>query len=305
MWNFLPPAFKCYLGMLLICGLGISAPANATSDVELRAEVDDLISELNAKFGLNVLTKVSTECGLRVDGPFGESDRYEIEFCDREIAYFAGLPDQERPVEGLLTIIAHEYAHVLLDLDISDDAILLREASSKAIVRQIIQARAADPAFSKQMLEAYEWGIADNEGGKENLSEGQKISLGVTALLMLGAHENVDVLGVKLLHLVGRSPNTEVMKHLSGLGEDSDDFLVTMGLARSRSMRVGDQQALMSWGNYHCWGDVTSEGYVPTLRAVMAREGHSSLLAPFAQACGPKQVEASFQDLLDRYFPDI
>lgn len=246
--------------------------------------MDVLIGELNTKFGLNVVAKASTECGFRIDGPFGAADRYEIEFCDREIAYFAGPPAQERPAEGLLTIIAHEYAHVLLDLDISEDAILLREASSKAIVRQIIHARAADPAFSKKMLELYEWGIAGNEAGEENLSGSQKISLGVTALLMLGAHENVDVLGVMLLHLVGRTPHPEVMMHLPGIYEDGDDSLVKMGLARSLAMRVGDQEALMSWGNYHCWGDVTSEGYA---------------------TCGLQQAEASFQDLLDRYLPNI
>jgi hypothetical protein len=66
-------------------------------------------------------------------------------------------------------------------------------------------------------------------------------------------------------------------------------------------MRVGDQQALRSWGNYHCWGDVTSESYAPTFRAVMAREGHLALLAPITQTCGLKQAEASFQDILDRY----
>lgn len=234
--------------------LVLSFSAFSANRQQLDLEVESLVNQLNTRFGLLVKVRLSEDCGFSAHDQNDENlpVMYFIQYCDKDINYFTKLPDHEKPVEGLLSIIAHEYAHFLLDFDISEEAgeATLQEAGlvSEELVKEV-QQQPENLAKLKKILTKWE----EDEGESEDTrSEEEKLVEAVDFILMLGTHENVDSLSMKLLALVGQKADPEVMRHLPLIMNEDNAEIQDMISARIEVLKTAAGEGLSHWSNFSC-----------------------------------------------------
>jgi hypothetical protein len=195
----------------------------------------------------------------------------------------------------LLTIISHEYAHFLLDWDISPEA---EEVNSDFLwddAAETIYSKIKDDKKIKaqilKVMEASETEISDEEKIKENIVQ----------FLMFGDHVNNDALGVKLMLLPGRTPNLATMNLLPYMS-DSRRTLPSIIKERTNVLTQSMKDGLLGWSNLVCIGPGRNlSGSNQVLKQYLADNGHNSLLESINQECSLESVSEMFFVLLDRY----
>lgn len=263
------------------------------AQANLEKELLSFVSRLNEKFSLDVELKKVYRCG------FSSGSDHSISYCQRNIDFFRSLGSDKKSLESILTIIAHEYAHILLNYTMSSSAEKALEdslAESTEAIYRYIQFNARRRAQIGRFIEA-------NFSSEEQDQEA-KVKEAILKILLLGDHENMDSMGAKIMIIVGSSPRPEVMDLFPQITGNNQPHIFDLVKARKEVLRKSTEEHLNSWNNYTCVGagrDFTDSNIA--LKKVLAQNGFNAILNKLNNGCSTDDVLKTFLDILDRYYP--
>lgn len=287
------------LSMLLL-GITLTTSLPASNIHSLELEINQFVSRLNSKFDLDVTIRKVQRCGFS-SHQNEDNGIFEIRFCNKDLKFFNDLPSSENPVSSLLTIIAHEYAHFLLDYDYSDDAIRVFEDSLEKNANEILRAIRNNEGLLRKLKAIYS--KLETESRRGDIPEDEKYLRAIYHVLLLASHENVDSLGIKLMHLINYKSNPQVMKYFPALIGMSGPLIEDMVQTRTFVLKISEEDSLVSWSNYQCIAQGTERtDYGPKLKKVFSEAGYTSLLSLFNQPCPADQINKTFYRLLNNYY---
>jgi len=270
--------------------------SNVFSDTasSLVQDAETFVNQLNFIFKIQVKLKEVPKCGFSTKEPVNGVNY--IYFCRKDIEFFEELQVKERPVDSLLTIIAHEYSHFLLDWDLSSDAIDTRS--------DFLYDQAAESIFHK---------IRDNEDIKvrllkftrsssENESESsydEKLKDAIVSFLLFGDHANNDGFGAKLMLMASKTPNPNVMTFYPDLGQK-------VLKERAGVIEQSTKDGLKSWSNYLCIGPGRNlSGSNLILNRYLDQNNLNTILETLNNECTVEEVILNFFILFDKYVPPL
>lgn len=276
-----------YLFILLL----ISLPSWGFTDskTDFIQEGQKFISKLNAKFSIDVkLKKVNrTVCGL---GSSFNNKEPSIVYCDRDISFYDSLKPSDDPLASFLTVISHEYSHILVDFDMSSEARGAARENEKLLLNYISSIIQSNPRRLAQIeiakpLESYS--VPDT----------------INFILSNDHHENIDSLGIKLMLLTQEEPNLDVMKVVAQ-SDDAPSFFKYFIEPRTKVLKQSYIDGLGSWSNFRCIGN---QFHFPqtniVLKSFLFKEGYLEILDALEKQCDQHEVIQMFFDLLDQYYP--
>lgn len=287
--------------ILLLFSLSFSASAEISRE-ELDRGAEQLIEKLNLRFGLDVKIKLVDECGFSAhedEDDAGNPIGFSISYCDKDINYFTSLKPEQAPVESLLTILGHEFAHFLLDYDIGAEAQEKAGKESQRINKKLLSIAKKKPGTIEKLKK-----IISSWENDENASQDELLLEAVDTILMTGTHENVDSLSTKLLDMMGYESVPEVISHMPAIiGDDSEDVL-NMVKARLPVLQSSKLEGARSWNNFVC---VTPgrelEDFNPLLKKVLAEDQNTQLIKAVSKICSDDEIEKHFFRILNSYYP--
>lgn len=290
---------------ILIILLTIALPSSifASSSVEeLETKINQFVSQLNSKFKLDVTTKQVEECGFSAHQNDENKDKFEIRFCHKDIQFYTELSNSEHPVDSILTIVAHEYSHFLLDYDYSDEASEVAEVSRQTIASEILEANRSNFELLLKLKAVYKSWSDDEE---VTILDDEQFKDAIIYVLDLGSHENTDSLSIKLMHMLNYSAVPQVLKHLPIMTNTFDQVMKKMVKARIQVLETSEKESLAGWSNYQCVVQGNEQpGVNATVKKVLSELGYSSLLETFYKTCSKEQIHKNFYRLMDSYYPN-
>jgi hypothetical protein len=255
-----------------IANVGISSP--------FEQEIESFIQNLNKRFDKQV-TFVSNCSELEPSNKI-DSSGASVSFCRPALDWFSKLRPKERPLEAVLTIVGHEYSHLLLDSDLSEAA-KSGWAEAKQKHAEFILARLTE----RQHLQLKQVRMVNETD----------IQL-IKKMLNLAHHENMDSLSVKLMILEGLSPNENMVELFSrNFQEPQFERFIE---PRIRVAKKALSDGLESWSNFKCSGIPYS---LDESNLSLKRGLPSSLIAELLQQCTDEEALKVFNQTLDDYYP--
>jgi hypothetical protein len=282
-----------HLKLFIILSSLFSFNSFAEGNRNFRLEAEKFVNELNTLFKIKGVLKEVKKCGFSTKEPV--NNVHSIYFCKKDIEFFEKRLEAEKPLESLLTIISHEYAHFLLDWDISPEANeVLSDFLWDDVAETIYSKIKDDKKIKAQILKAM-------EASETEISDEEKIKENIVKFLLFGDHVNADALGVKLMLLTGRIPNLATM-YLLPYMPNSRRTLPSIIEERTNVLTHSMKDGLLGWSNLVCIGPGRNlSGSNQVLKQYLADNGHNSLLESINQECSLESVSAMFFVLLDRY----
>lgn len=252
---------------LFILFLFYSFTSIARSKDLLQNDINTFISKLNTAFDLRVKLKLVSKCGFRVD----TEANLQILACEEDIEFFSHLEDGMKATNGLLTIIGHEYSHILLEWDIT--------------------------AASTRDYESSIFGAAKSIAAKNNLDSND-----VFSFLLEIDHENKDSLGVKLVMWAGYEPDPSVMHELKKIVPHSESITIAYIKSRVEVLETSKNEGLQKWSDYRCISpNINFRDSLFKFKTWALKNSLTPLLEPIENSCSFLDVSILFDKRMKSY----
>lgn len=255
--------------LIFLIFISISARANHSYDEEIKSH----ISALNKLSGLSV--QYTSDCDLAE--PWGESlsGVTTLKICAPVLDYFK----TENSLDALLLIVSHEYAHALIDYDMSPEATTIWKSSINELADSVLTKLNNDQIVKLDSL-------------RTNPEQSQ-IDL-IKRVFQFAIHENTDSLAVKLLIMTNRKINLDTMNIFARyFNSPSFDRVADM---RTKVIEVAETDGLESWSNFRCIGKgLNLNGSNQNLKKML----NESLIKDFEKECDIEEVFETFSRTLN------
>lgn len=278
---------------VLVFGFHASAMAGSTSKELAHRFVD----KMNSFFGLEVEIHAHEECGFRFDdvGPV-EDGRMAILYCEDELVPFDKFQDQKVSSSNLKFILAHEYAHVLINNHVSEAGLNALVERRPTFEKFILGAATKDPERKKLFENLVEF----SKGQIPNIKSEETVDIFGSLL----NHENVDSLGVKIMMMLGEEvPRAPLKEYSMILGHENSKLDDMIGGGRDRMVQASVREGLKNWSSLHCteyaWSD---EGSAKTLKKIALEKGYDGIYLRLSEDCSAEEAADSFYKSLSRFF---
>ena len=257
--------------------------------VDFQNEVELYVKKLNSLFGIEVKTKRARE-EVCFFGSGKIENEWTIIYCHKDFALFENLPAQNNGLNKLLTVIGHEYSHILLDFMMTKEA-LAEFTQSLDEAAQLIESEIMDdPTKVEQLKMVLGFDMP-------------QLKDSIRTFLVLIHHENMDALGVKITEMANYKADpysiTLLTKLVSAAGHPEFEFWVA---PRLDNMKEALKGGLKEWLNFNCIGNAyTFLNSNLILREGLARFGEVGILRDLDSGCSIEDVVKTFYEKLDSY----
>ncbi len=268
----------------------ITSGSDAAVEIDPLLEIKTLVSKLNALSDLKVQVQKTKECGFRLLGRKWEKEKATLSFCDNDVKPFLDTSSPKFPVNDLLTIIAHEYAHALIDYDRNIETVEYTEdrfdSSAMYIYQELTTVQSWD--FLVKAILSFK----DPEDTEE-----EHITGIVFEELNNAEHENIDTLGVKLLLILNYTPSADLFSSLSVLSEWEGRNLNV----RAKKVAESISEGLKDWESFNCTGNgIFLEEASPSLKKLLIKNQLSSIQQKVNHECTDQEIFNTFIDTVKR-----
>ena len=278
---------KLLITLIFILFSSFSYGKNQTIDFSY--EIDRYISKLNSLFSIEVKTRKAREDQCIFGTGKIEND-WTIIYCQKDFAIFENLPVQNNGLIKLLTLIGHEYSHILIDLTMTEEALETYVQSLNKAALIIETEIMNDPVKVKQLKMVLGF---DRPQLKDSIKD----------FVGLIHHENMDALGVKIADMANykADPFWPILtpKFISATGHPELEFWIT---PRINNMERALEGGINEWANFNCLGNAfTFKNSNLILRKGLARFGEIGILRDLDSGCSTEEVVKTFYEKLDSY----
>jgi hypothetical protein len=257
--------------------------------VDFQFEIELYVKKLNSLFGVEVKIRKARE-DLCFFGSGKIENDWTIIYCHKDFALFENLPVQNNGLNKLLTLIGHEYSHILLDLTMTKEALAIFEQSLDKSAQLIESEIMNDPTKVKQLKMVL--GL-----DRPQLKDSIKLFLGLLH------HENMDALGIKITEMANykADPYWPILttKFIGAAGRPELELWIS---PRINNMKEALKGELKEWLNFNCIGNAyTFRNSNLILREGLARFGEIGLLRDLDSGCSTEEVVKTFYEKLNSY----
>lgn len=278
------------LFLLIVLVTLFSCPSYSRSKTELVHDLSSFLGKLNTAFNLDVRLQITTECGLRTEW----EKKLVIAMCDDDILFFTKLKNDQKATNSLLTIIGHEYSHILLDWDVTEASNQSLETSILHVSKKIKEIVETDPDL-KARLHMY---------AEANNIPNDSIENIIFSFLLDIDHENKDALGVKLLLWTGGLPEESVLDYFPILIPNSQIATLDYVRSRKKTMHASIVEGLSSWELYRCIAPgVYFLDSLMHLKTWAEKNNLQSTFEAIGKSCTDIDVINNFFERFKSYFP--
>lgn len=281
-----------YIFILIFFCISLSLkPAFAASKYPYD-ELEILINKLNVLSGLTVTYQETKECGFRLMGKKWEDESPVISFCENDLKPFAKDSFPQYPSKDLFSIIAHEYAHALVDYDRDIEDRDYTEEKIEEVASYFYQQLSTQGIWNPLLQAILSVKSPDD-------SDEDHITSQAYNALNLADHENIDTLGVKLLLILGYEPSETQFARL----QTNSDAQRREVKNRQEKMRLSISEGLHDWKTYNCTGlnsfSRTSSG--DHFKKILMTQNLSKILESVNRECSTEEAFKTSIDTLYRY----